>query len=257
MMIIKKKLTIVICVLLFCLAVGFRDSLLPEPLVEIPPPKYVACDLSGLDRVSNYDPLTVSDALHKIRLERYFEIGAGVDYVFLLDSVEFASAFQGSQFPIYKNGFGEWVVAEKNFAFRHGEKHPDQLLSALIESGLPLTAKINVDGDEVSLADLLHSSRVMCVLQQEMEWTCLANLLVESESPDWSNRFGDKISIRDLVESLLTRHRSEYSCSGTHVLYVLTRALERHNSSSFLSRSQVKRIKATLREASCRLPDII
>lgn len=108
------------------------------------------------------------------------------------------------------------------------EGHPDQFLSALAQAGVRLDHPIEVDGQRYTVGHLLEQAKYDYHAGQEATWTLIAFSTCLSPDETWSNMHGDVFSIEDLVEHEVQVEPTRAACGGTHNLYALAYALNRH-----------------------------
>jgi hypothetical protein len=104
------------------------------------------------------------------------------------------------------------------------EEHPDQLLDALAEAGVPLDQRLSTaDRAAGTVRDLLADSLSNFNLRQaEIEWSAMAYALYLPPRRAWADKFGTVTTFDDLADELMQRHYDHHACGGTHLLYALT-----------------------------------
>lgn len=116
----------------------------------------------------------------------------------------------------------------KPFGRQHGDRfdqehHRDQFLHLLSMSGVPLDATLFVDKRQFQIRDLVDNSLREARTTGELAWTVSAYAYYIKPGHQWSNKFGEKISLAILTESLLSKE--EGACAGTHQLCAISRVL--------------------------------
>lgn len=124
-----------------------------------------------------------------------------------------------------------FVPGELGLKVRSGpglEGHPNQFLSAIAQAGTPLDHPISVGGRRYTLEDLLKQSQYDYYRGQESSWTLIAFSTYMFPDETWSNRQGETFGIEDLVAQEVAVEPTKAACGGTHNLYALAYALNRH-----------------------------
>lgn len=122
-------------------------------------------------------------------------------------------------------------------ASRAQEHHPEQILAAFGEAGLPLSTPLEVDhiGRPYTILDAITATQARYdPTSSEVEWTSLALLAYLHGPCKWRNRFGQEFSFDDMCRNLLRRAEAlregaaHASCAGTHILNCLVVLLNKH-----------------------------
>jgi hypothetical protein len=104
------------------------------------------------------------------------------------------------------------------------EAHCDQCLATLATIGTPLSQPVFIDGETFSVRDMLaYSTAAFYLKNDELQWTFTAYATYMSGAARWTNAFGQRCSLDDVVAELLSRPITEETCGGAHRLSALTR----------------------------------
>lgn len=203
-------------------------------------------------RLEKLDRRNLSDQLHYIRMNFADRANCRREVASLLSHQLFRVRFPKSKFPVYTNGVGEVVVAPKQSVDGIGERHVDHYLCSLAEYGIERSEKIFcTNGTQVSIGQLLNSSKRMVSRDQELEWTTAAFLLLMPDPQEiWTNRFDEACSINYLLDVLLSKRNEECACGGAHRLYTLSLALKIDMQNQFLGSSRRAAIRNVISMAS-------
>ncbi len=136
-----------------------------------------------------------------------------------------------------------------------GMTHVDKPLSVFGELGLSLSTAIHTtEGEDLTLADVLEDSLQRYHAGREVEWSFLAYCDYLGSQDQWSNRRGERHSMRDLLARLLNQTPLEGPCLGGHRLYALAKGLaSRHQPEPPFTESEYASIRQALQDASVRL----
>ena len=108
--------------------------------------------------------------------------------------------------------------------------HTDDLVATLAEVGTPLDARLALRDGEARVEDLLRSSLASFHLaRHEYEWTAIAYARYVFPGREWRNKYGERISVEELVEEIISFPPDLGPCNGLHrleALVVLNRADE-------------------------------
>jgi hypothetical protein len=119
-----------------------------------------------------------------------------------------------------------------------GQGHPDQWVGYISQCGWqetpPADTKITYGGKEYTIRDLVNQAQwditeVMKTDSKEASWTLMA--LTAYWTPfdaKWTARDGTEWDVEKIVESEAAQNINESACGGTHRLYALAAALNRH-----------------------------
>jgi hypothetical protein len=128
--------------------------------------------------------------------------------------------------------------------------HQDQVLGTLAEIGAPLDLALDAGMHQLTVADLLKSSRDNFDIGQECDWSLLAYLIYSPQEPTWTNRFGETCSIDQIIEKMLSDDLGKGPCAGTHHQFMFARLLSAGSASQLVTHRQRRRIEHYLAETS-------
>jgi hypothetical protein len=131
--------------------------------------------------------------------------------------------------------------------------HPDDLLTACGEVGLPADTPLHTADGEARVGDLVSDSVARFTPRQELEWTAEALARYLAPRRRWANRFGEEFSFDDAADALLARAPGRGACLGTHVPYALACLCRIDESHPILSPRARERVARRLRETSLLL----
>ena len=111
-----------------------------------------------------------------------------------------------------------------------GQGHYDQWMGYLSDAGLKLDEPIMVEGKEHTVEDyVLQIERdVPRIANREYTWTLMALTAFRPTSYEWTASDGQKWSIEKLVDIELEYETDNGPCGGTHRMYALALARNRH-----------------------------
>ncbi len=111
-----------------------------------------------------------------------------------------------------------------------GQGHYDQWMGYLSDAGLKLDEPIVVEGKQHTIEDyILQIERdVPRVSNREYTWTLMALTAFHPTSYEWTASDGQKWSIEKLIEIELQYAIDDSPCGGTHRMYALALARNRH-----------------------------
>lgn len=111
-----------------------------------------------------------------------------------------------------------------------GQGHYDQWMGYLSDAGLKLDEPILVEGKQHTIEDyILQIERdVPRVSNREFTWTLMALTAFRPTNYEWTASDGQKWNIEKLVEIELEYAIDESPCGGTHRMYALALARNRH-----------------------------
>jgi len=113
---------------------------------------------------------------------------------------------------------------------RSGQGHPDQWLGYLATCGIPLQQPIRIGSETFTLADLVYQVEwdVPRNAAREYSWTLMGLSSYRPSHHTWQASDGQTWSLERLVAEELQHDRDSSACGGTHRLYALAMALNRH-----------------------------
>lgn len=113
----------------------------------------------------------------------------------------------------------------------HLQAHRDQILMVLASAGVSPERRLTaVGGETFTVAQVLAASRRGFVEHQELGWTLAALAAYAPSDARWTTEDGATYGVEDLVKLAIYRDPRMESCGGTHHLYGVACALERHRS---------------------------
>lgn len=123
--------------------------------------------------------------------------------------------------------YGIRALLEEN---KKGQGHTDQWLGYLCDCGMPLDETIVVEGQKYTLDDYILQSEkdVYRNPHKEYSWTLMALSAYRKPGYTWKAGDGSDWSIEKLVEIELGYNLDASPCGGTHRLFGLTMARDRH-----------------------------
>jgi len=135
-----------------------------------------------------------------------------------------------------RNGGRDPVIITRggapSFAYSHsereirtgvGQSHPNQFLFFLAELEVPEDYPVSASKTERwTLRDLVASARQNVVLGQgQLSWTVPALAHYVGFDQSWTNKYGDRISVPTLLDSLIENSDDEIYCARTHYAHAL------------------------------------
>jgi hypothetical protein len=111
---------------------------------------------------------------------------------------------------------------------KSGEGHDDQWLGYFAQSGVPLEAKIKVRGQEFTVNDLVTQAQWDVREGMEATWTLMAFSVFLPLETRWPARDGGEWSIERLLKMECEQDLASSTCGGTHRMYGIASALNRH-----------------------------
>jgi hypothetical protein len=106
------------------------------------------------------------------------------------------------------------------------QDHPDQYLSKFGRTGIPLTQKILVDGQDYTVADLFNAAKANISAAQEMGFTLTAMILYGGLDAKWKNAAGEEWDIPKVLKLEVEANLDNEACGGSHGLWGLAHALK-------------------------------
>jgi len=113
---------------------------------------------------------------------------------------------------------------------KSGQGHADQWLGYLAECGLGGDEEIRVGNETYLIGDIVAQAEwdVPENVTREYSWTLMALTSYRPTTHEWTASDGRKWSIEDLVKVEVEYDLRESACGGTHRMYGLAMALNRH-----------------------------
>ena len=115
------------------------------------------------------------------------------------------------------------------------EAHIDKVISVLGEIGIPINDPVRAEGRDGTVADMLRDSMWRLTLGQELEWSAKAYLYFLQLPAHWTNRFGQEISVEDMLNRITQKSIGSGPCLGTHGPQAIALALRIDREEAFLS----------------------
>lgn len=165
---------------------------------------------------------------------------------FLLDDRYYRSVLPGEPPILFSSDFGVATRTQPIVVGRMADQlaHPDDLLCACAEVGLPTDTTIWTRSAEGRLESMVRSAAMRVQAQQELEWTVEALARYLLPTSEWENRFGERLSLEKLAIALCDAPIGSGACLGTHKPYTAAALLRINEECPFLS----KRSQDALRE---------
>jgi hypothetical protein len=113
---------------------------------------------------------------------------------------------------------------------KSGQGHADQWLGYLAECGLAGDEQIRVGNDTYLIGDIVAQAEwdVPQNVEREYSWTLMALTSYRPTTHTWLASDGRQWTIEDLVNVEVQYELEESACGGTHRMYGLAMALNRH-----------------------------
>jgi hypothetical protein len=134
---------------------------------------------------------------------------------------------------------------------KEGQGHPDQWLGYLAECGLSADATMHVGNQDYTVADLVAQAEwdVPRNAEQEFSWTLMALTSYRPTTYQWTASDGQSWNIEKLVGIEVGHDLNASACGGTHRLYGLSMALNRHVAQGGAITGEWQRADAKIQEA--------
>jgi hypothetical protein len=153
---------------------------------------------------------------------------SAVDYVLKGGQMPGWNLARGDLLDEKTQRFGVRAVYEPGT--KTGQGHYDQWMGYLSDAGLKLDEQIVVEGKTHTIEDYIVQIErdVPRVSNREFTWTLMALTAFRPTSYEWTASDGQKWSIEKLLEIELEYDIDESPCGGTHRMYALAIARNRH-----------------------------
>lgn len=153
---------------------------------------------------------------------------SAVDYVLAGHPLEGWNLARGDLLDEQSQRYG--VRAMYDPGTKKGQGHYDQWMGYLSDAGLKLDETIVVEGQKHTIADYIEQIErdVPRVANREYTWTLMALTAFRPTNHEWTASDGQKWSIDRLLETELEFAIDESPCGGTHRMYALALARNRH-----------------------------
>ncbi len=111
-----------------------------------------------------------------------------------------------------------------------GQGHQDQFACEMGQWGMPANRKFIVYGKEYTFMDFVQHSlmRASVTRHQELSWATTLIALYKGLDFTWTNQFGEKLRLEDLVRYEVDASVEQAPCGGTHRLFGLSWVLHMH-----------------------------
>ncbi len=127
------------------------------------------------------------------------------------------------RFPALRGGFAE------------GRIHRDDFLAACALNAVPLATPAYVEGEALTLHDLLKHSVATYHAQAELEWSAVVYSNYLPPQSAWMNRFGERADFDELVDTLIARRPADCACFGLHIPFALASIVSANERSTIIS----------------------
>lgn len=114
--------------------------------------------------------------------------------------------------------YGVRVVTSRDAGWgtEWGSTHIGTYIQVMAEMDMPTTTQLQLADREAMLLDVLRDLSLCFDYAQESEWVC-CGLSRYLSTPCWRNRFGEDITLDEIVVRLVKREFGSGACFGTHV----------------------------------------
>ncbi len=111
-----------------------------------------------------------------------------------------------------------------------GQGHQDQFVAEMVQWGLPPDAEFTVDGRKHVFADFFRFSRLRASVtkNQELSWAVIIVGQQYGLDHEWTNTFGEKIRMADVLKYEAEQPIDNAACGGTHRLFGMTWVYNMH-----------------------------
>ena len=109
-----------------------------------------------------------------------------------------------------------------------GQGHADQWLGYLSQCGLSPDESITVGGQSYKVRDLITQAQWDLYEGMEATWTLMALATYLPPDAEWTTKDGSTWTIERMVDMETGQNLDDSACGGTHRMYGLAVALERH-----------------------------
>lgn len=111
-----------------------------------------------------------------------------------------------------------------------GQGHQDQFVSEMVQWGLPPSTPFKVNGKDYRFEDFLRHSTMRASLtrKQELSWAVIIVAQHHGTNYTWKNKFGETLSVEDMVRYEMNEPFEPAACGGTHRLFGITWAYYLH-----------------------------
>ena len=109
-----------------------------------------------------------------------------------------------------------------------GQGHPDQWLGYLSQCGMPAETPLVVDREPFKIADLITQAQWNITQGMEATWTLMAFSSYVPLKSQWTSKDGTSWTVERIVDMEASQDINASPCGGSHRLYGLSVALNRH-----------------------------
>jgi hypothetical protein len=103
-----------------------------------------------------------------------------------------------------------------------GQGHQDQFIAEIAQWGVPKDTPVVVFGKQYTMMDFVKESMAHSRLGQELSWSTVVIASYVGTDVEWTNRFGEKLTFEQLLESEWKASVDQAACGGTHRLFGMT-----------------------------------
>jgi hypothetical protein len=188
-----------------------------------------------------YDPVNTNVFIHALRLwgpnavfsDTCSPSGEQLLQYFLDDKT--FREFNGEKTPPIFERTADGLIRARSFDDRFAHRttssyHTDDLLATFAESGVPLDTKVQLRDGQTTVREIADSAlQDFHLARHEYEWTAIAYARYIFPTKRWKNKYGETITVDDLVNELIDKPQGVGPCNGLHrleALVVLYRADE-------------------------------
>jgi hypothetical protein len=127
-------------------------------------------------------------------------------------------------------------------------------LATLGEIGLPISQQLHLRDGEATVGELVTSAMTRFHAEQlENEWSAIAYARYVFPTLAWTNQYGERRDVEDLVAELVERRLGEGACRGTHRLEALVVLYRANETARALPPRVEQRIESHLGEVAALL----
>lgn len=125
---------------------------------------------------------------------------------------------------------GEDVVVRPSRHPGQFQRHPNQFLAYFGLAGLPLHSALSTDKGTVRIRDLLETAKRQYDPRADNAWTTIAMSIYEKFDSEFTNTYGRRFTVLDVVSNQFADIQSQPACGGLHRLFALALAKQRYES---------------------------
>ena len=213
----------------------------PAPAVVAPPPPPPDRFLELLDNaiettsrrtLTAHSPWQIFHCILALRQNTVLRLqGQNVNAIQWLSSAE--PQFDNQPWLLLTPHGAKFHPYTRMYAF---EGHPAQFLALLSQSNLPLDHQFRVQGQIVTLNDLVNNTMKEVNTKEEVTWVLWALQHFLKSDAVWTNQWNESWSIERLVMLESQAPVVGAPCGGNHRLFALTRARDKYLASGGLMR---------------------